>query len=91
MDLGNSVEVMYYDLFKSLKLLEVELKPTRALLVGFNAQSHWLLGIVTLKVRVGSQELVTEFVVVDIPKTYNAIVDRDWLHRMKGVHTASGD
>ena len=28
---------------------------------------------------------MTEFVVVDIPSPYNAIVGRDWLHRMKGV------
>ncbi|GFZ02352.1 hypothetical protein Acr_15g0009600 [Actinidia rufa] len=34
---------------------------------------------------VGSQELMTEFVMVDIPSPYNAIVGRDWLHRMKGV------
>ncbi|GFY85297.1 hypothetical protein Acr_04g0000350 [Actinidia rufa] len=42
------------------------------------------LGTVSLKTRVGSQ-LMTEFVVVDIPSPYNAIVGRDWLHRMKGV------
>ncbi|XP_057478211.1 uncharacterized protein LOC130765726 [Actinidia eriantha] len=30
-------------------------------------------------------ELTTEFIVVDIPSPYNAIVGRDWLHRMKGV------
>ncbi|XP_057482002.1 uncharacterized protein LOC130768918 [Actinidia eriantha] len=28
---------------------------------------------------------MTEFIVVDIPSPYNAIVGRDWLHRMKGV------
>ncbi|GFS42555.1 hypothetical protein Acr_00g0080510 [Actinidia rufa] len=35
------------------------------LLARFNAQSHWPLGTVTLKVRAGTQELVTEFVVVE--------------------------
>ncbi|XP_057489449.1 uncharacterized protein LOC130775334 [Actinidia eriantha] len=84
-DTGSSVEVMYYDLFKQLKLPQDELKPARAPLVGFNAQAHWPLGTVSLKTRVGSQELMTEFVVVDIPSPYNAIVGRDWLHRMKGV------
>ncbi|GFY97772.1 hypothetical protein Acr_12g0003130 [Actinidia rufa] len=84
-DTGSSVEVMYYDLFKQLKLPQEELKPARAPLVGFNAQAHWPLGTVSLKTRVGSQELMTEFVVVDIPSPYNAIVGRDWLHKMKGV------
>ncbi|GFS46134.1 hypothetical protein Acr_00g0100320 [Actinidia rufa] len=39
----------------------------------------------TIKVRAGTQELVTEFVVVDIPSPYNAIVGQDWLHGMKSV------
>ncbi|XP_057495689.1 uncharacterized protein LOC130780690 [Actinidia eriantha] len=43
------------------------------------------LGIITLKVRVGSQELETECIVVDIPSPYNAIVERDWLHKVKGI------
>ncbi|XP_057490953.1 uncharacterized protein LOC130776722 [Actinidia eriantha] len=84
-DTGSSIEVMYYDLFKQLKLPQDELKPVRAPLVGFNAQAHWPLGTVSLKTRAGSQELMTEFIVVDIPSSYNAIVGRDWLHRMKGV------
>ncbi|GFS35059.1 hypothetical protein Acr_00g0037570 [Actinidia rufa] len=84
-DTGSSVEVMYYDLFKQLKIPQNQLKPARAPLVGFNAQVHWPLGTVSLKIRAGSQELMTEFVVVDIPSPYNAIVGRDWLHRMKGV------
>ncbi|XP_057510747.1 uncharacterized protein LOC130793111 [Actinidia eriantha] len=84
-DTRSSVEVMYSDLFKQLKLPQDELKSARAPLVGFNAQAHWPLGTVSLKIRAGSQELMTEFVVVDIPSPYNAIVGRDWLHRMKGV------
>ncbi|GFS40490.1 hypothetical protein Acr_00g0068850 [Actinidia rufa] len=84
-DTGSSVEVMYYDLFKQLKISQEQLKPARAPLVGFNAQAHWPLGTVSLKTRAGSQELMTEFVVVDIPSPYNAIVGRDWLHKIKGV------
>ncbi|GFS33863.1 hypothetical protein Acr_00g0030950 [Actinidia rufa] len=84
-DTESSVEVMYYDLFKQLKIPQDQLKPARALLVGFNAQAHWPLGTVSLKTRAGSQELMTEFVVVDIPSLYNAIVGIDWLHRMKEV------
>ncbi|XP_057505216.1 uncharacterized protein LOC130788530 [Actinidia eriantha] len=84
-DTRSSVEVLYYDLFKQLKLSQDELKPARASLVEFNAQAHWPLGTVSLKTRAGSQELMMKFVVVDIPLPYNAIVGRDWLHMMKGV------
>ena len=39
-DTGSLVEVMYYDLFKQLKLSQLDLKLARAPLVGFNGQSH---------------------------------------------------
>ncbi|GFS34533.1 hypothetical protein Acr_00g0034510 [Actinidia rufa] len=85
-DTRSSIEMMYYDLFKQLKLTQLDLKQARAPLVGFNAQSHLPLGTMTFKVRAGFQELMTEFVVVDIPSPYNIIVGRDWLHKMKGWH-----
>ena len=84
MDSVSSVEVIYYDLFKQLKLSKVDLKLARTPLVGFNAQALWPLGIVILKIRLGSQELKTEFVIVYIPSPYNAIVGRDWSYKMKG-------
>ena len=49
-DMDSSVEVMYYDIFKQLKLTQLDLKLARAPLVGFNAQSHWPLGTVILNV-----------------------------------------
>ena len=54
MNFSNLVKVMYYDLFKQLKLTKGELKLTQAPLVGFNAQAHWPLGPVTLKVLANS-------------------------------------
>ncbi|GFY88849.1 hypothetical protein Acr_06g0007890 [Actinidia rufa] len=81
----NSIEVIYYALFKQLKLAKANLKPARAPLVGLNTQAHRLLRTMILKVRASSQELETEFVVVDIHSLYNAIVGRDWLQKMKVV------
>ncbi|XP_057504756.1 uncharacterized protein LOC130788218 [Actinidia eriantha] len=61
-DTGRSIEVMYYNLLKQLRLPQDKLKSAQAPLVRFNAQAHWPLGTVSLKVRAGSQELMTEFV-----------------------------
>ena len=36
-DTRSLVKVMYYDLFKKLKLFQSDLKPPQALLIGFNA------------------------------------------------------
>ena len=58
-DIGSSIEVMYYDLFKSLKFSKANLKPARAPLVGFNAQSHCPLITIPLKVWADFQELLT--------------------------------
>ena len=76
-DTGIFFEVMYYDLVKQLNLTKDDLKLAQAPLVRFNAQSHWPLRNVTLNARVGSQALVIEFVLIDIPSPYNAIVVRD--------------
>ena len=65
--IGSSIEVMYYDLFKQLKLTKIDLKLTWALLVGFNGQAYKPLGTITLKVQDGSHEMKIEFIVLDIP------------------------
>ena len=45
-DTESLVEVMYYDLFKQLKLSKADLKPAHAPLFCFNTQSHWPLGTI---------------------------------------------
>lgn len=45
----------------------------------------WPIGKVTLNVRAGSIILPTDFLVVDVPSTYNAIIGRRWLHKMKSI------
>ncbi|XP_058181365.1 uncharacterized protein LOC131299808 [Rhododendron vialii] len=41
--------------------------------------------MITLPVRAGSVTLETEFVVVDVPSPYNAIVGCTWLHKLKAI------
>ena len=62
LDMEISIEVMYYNLLKQLKLTQLDLKLARAPLIGFNARSYWPLGTVTLKVRASFQDLVTRVV-----------------------------
>ena len=49
-DTGSSVEVMFYDLYKQLELSKSNLKLAQAPLISFNAQSHWPLRTMTLKI-----------------------------------------
>ncbi|XP_058181244.1 uncharacterized protein LOC131299682 [Rhododendron vialii] len=54
-------------------------------LVGFGAGAVWPLGKVTLPIRAGIVVLHTDFLVVDVPSSYNAIIGRTWLHKMRAV------
>ena len=84
-DLGSSADVMYYNLFKKLGLNSEDLVPTDVPLVGFNAASVWPLGKIILPVTVGTVTVPVEFIVVDVPSPYNAILGRAWVHSIQGV------
>ncbi|XP_058219380.1 uncharacterized protein LOC131329949 [Rhododendron vialii] len=84
-DQGSSAEVMYYSLFKDLKLSDTDLHPSEVPLIGFSRAPVWPLGMITLPIRAGSVVLDMEFVVVDVPSPYNAIVRRTWLHKLKAI------
>ncbi|XP_058223073.1 uncharacterized protein LOC131332789 [Rhododendron vialii] len=54
-------------------------------LIGFSGALVWPLGMITLPVRAGLVVLDMEFVVVDVPSPYNAIVRHTWLHKLKAI------
>ncbi|XP_058219511.1 uncharacterized protein LOC131330046 [Rhododendron vialii] len=84
-DQGSSTEVMYYSLFKDLKLSDTDLRPSKVPLIGFNGAPVWPFGMITLLVHAGSVVLDMEFVVVNVPSPYNVIVGRTWLHKLKAI------
>lgn len=84
-DQGSSAEVMYYSLFKQLKILELDFLLTDIPLVGFHGAPVWPLGQITLPVKAGSVTLSINFVIVNMPSPYNVILGRAWLHGMKAI------
>ncbi|XP_058189184.1 uncharacterized protein LOC131306775 [Rhododendron vialii] len=84
-DQGSLAEVMYYDLFKKLDLLESALQPAKVPLIGFNGAPVWPLGQIFLPIVVGSKTLSVEFIVVNVPSPYNAILGRTYLHGMQAI------
>ncbi|XP_028080734.1 uncharacterized protein LOC114282281 [Camellia sinensis] len=50
-DQGSSVEIMYYDAFKQLKLRDTDLAPATSPLVGFDSQPKWPMGKIILPVK----------------------------------------
>ncbi|XP_028064773.1 uncharacterized protein LOC114267890 [Camellia sinensis] len=84
-DQGSSVEIMYYDAFKQMKLEDKDLAPATSPLVGFNSQPEWPIGKIILPVKAGSVTKQVEFWVLKVSSTYNLILGRGWLHAMQAV------
>uniref|UniRef100_UPI003F882687 retropepsin-like aspartic protease n=1 Tax=Cysteiniphilum litorale TaxID=2056700 RepID=UPI003F882687 len=84
-DPGSSSEILYYDCFKRMGLKDEDLEPSRTPLVGFSSKAVYPKGKLSLKVQVGGAARMTDFLVVDAPSPYNAIMGRSWLHSMEAV------
>ncbi|KAG5543808.1 hypothetical protein RHGRI_016532 [Rhododendron griersonianum] len=84
-DQGSSAEILYYSAFQALGLSKDRLSPVDTPLVGFSGIPIYPLSKIVLPVYVGSVQLDVEFIVVNSPSPYNAILGRNWLHGMKAV------
>lgn len=84
-DQESSAEIIYYSLFKDTGLAETDLQPCTVLLISFSGAPVWPLGGITLPVTAGTRTINVEFVVVKVLSPYNAIVGRNWLHKMEAV------
>jgi hypothetical protein len=76
---------MYLDLFHGLGLKQSDLQSYDAPLVGISGESIWPMGQITMAVHTGPINLETEFLVVNVPSPYTAIIGRRWLHKLKVV------
>jgi hypothetical protein len=76
---------MYPDLFLRLELKQSDLQPYDAPLVGFSGESVRPMGQIAMTVHTRPISLDTEFLVIDVPSLYTAIMGRRWLHRLKAV------
>jgi hypothetical protein len=84
-DQGSCSEIMYPDLFHGLGLKQSDLQPYDAPLVGFLGESIRPIGRITMTVHTGPISLNTEFLVINMPSPYTAIMGRRWLHILKAV------
>ena len=73
-DQGSSSEIMYAGLFDKLGLKHLDLRPTSIPLFGFSWQVVQPMGMVTVQVGASFICLDVEFLVVDVPPPYNAIM-----------------
>ncbi|XP_071920755.1 uncharacterized protein [Coffea arabica] len=90
-DLGSSVDVMYYRTFESLKLTREQLTPVRTPLVGFGGHVVHPEGMVTLTVTIGRhprcRTVPVSFAVVKADSPYNMLIGRPTLNALRAVYS----
>ncbi|CAB4282843.1 unnamed protein product [Prunus armeniaca] len=83
-DGGSSADMLFWSTFKRMKLDEKKIQPNPTPIYTFEGTKVQLIEDVTLPVIVVGKTLFVTFVVVDAPSAYNAIMGRNWTHRMDG-------
>ena len=84
-DQGNTVEIMYPDLYKVLNLKAEDLTPYNSPLVSFKEKIIIPNGQIRLPVQTGSKVVEVDFIVVDAYSPYTSIVAKPWLHTLGAV------
>ncbi|VFQ79186.1 unnamed protein product [Cuscuta campestris] len=88
-DTGSSVNVLYLDAFKKLKLCRTRLEPLKTPLSGFTKDYVEAEGSILLTCELGTGDHVVQkqmgFVVVNIKCVHNAILGRPGINKVRGV------
>nr|XP_023885253.1 uncharacterized protein LOC111997403 [Quercus suber] len=88
-DNGSSADIIYLSAFRQLKIDLKRLRPFESPLVSFSGKKVYPRGIMTLTITASSYPLqVTNkhnFLVVNLPSSYNVIIGRSTLNRWKAV------
>uniref|UniRef100_A0A2N9J973 Integrase catalytic domain-containing protein n=1 Tax=Fagus sylvatica TaxID=28930 RepID=A0A2N9J973_FAGSY len=88
-DNGSSADILYLSAYQQMWLDKDKLRPMDTPLVGFTGDKVCPIGIVTLPITVGSHpktvSKTVDFLIVNCPSAYNAIIGRLTLNRLRAV------
>ncbi|RWV96469.1 hypothetical protein GW17_00040815 [Ensete ventricosum] len=88
-DTRSSTDILYFDAFQKLGLTDGDLVPMTSTLTGFIEDAIAPLSITTLSVTVEKEPktktVMVSLMVVKLPSTYNAIIGRSTLNRLRVV------
>ncbi|GFZ10804.1 hypothetical protein Acr_22g0002020 [Actinidia rufa] len=87
-DSGSSADILFISVFEKMKVGIDKLHPFHTPLIGFGGNTH-PLGWINLPITLGTELHQTivwqDFIVVDCPSPYNAILGRPTLGRIKAI------
>ncbi|RZR72972.1 hypothetical protein BHM03_00018874 [Ensete ventricosum] len=88
-DMGSSVDILYFDAFQKLGLTNKDLISMTSALTKFTEDSISPLSMMALLVMIGeesrSKTLMISFMVVRLPSAYNTIISRSTLNKLRVV------
>ncbi|RZR77401.1 hypothetical protein BHM03_00002455 [Ensete ventricosum] len=88
-DTRSPVDVLYFDTFQKLGLIEKDLCPMASTLTGFTRDSISPLDTTTLPITIGEEPriktMTVTFMVVMLPSTYNVILGCSTLNNIRAV------
>uniref|UniRef100_A0A2N9HCB2 Reverse transcriptase domain-containing protein n=1 Tax=Fagus sylvatica TaxID=28930 RepID=A0A2N9HCB2_FAGSY len=88
-DNGSSTDILYLPTYQQMKLDKYKLRPMDAPLVGFTGDRVCPVDIITLPITVDTYPKTVsktiDFLVVNCPSAYNAIIGRPTLNRLRAV------
>lgn len=83
-DTDSFIDMLYFDAFQKLELMEKELSSMTSTLTGFIGDSICTLGTTNLHITFGDEPftktLMSKFMVVDVPSVYNVIIGHPTLN-----------
>ena len=88
-DNGSSADILYLPAYQQMKLDKEKLQPMGAQLVGFTGDKICPVGIITLPITIGTYpkqvSKTIDFLVVDCPSAYNAIIGQPTLNQLRAM------
>ncbi|XP_062103028.1 uncharacterized protein LOC133814025 [Humulus lupulus] len=84
-DGGSGVDILFWEAFQKMGLEESQIWPSTMPILGFNSQRVYPKGVIRLTVVAAECALPVDFLIIDSTTSYNAIMGRNWIHRMQWV------
>ena len=86
---GSSIDILYYQVFQRMRLKVSDLKPLPNLIYGFIGDSVIPLGVISLSMTLGEYLrqscVMVDFLVIDQPLAFNAVLGRPSLRELKVI------
>ena len=85
MDNESSVNVLFLNAYREMRLTESNITRRSISLVGFSGESKNTVGETVLPIYIEGVNLYTKFVILDSPSAYNVILGCPWIHKMEAI------